>query len=116
VIVLAHAIIFRDTPKKAMEQVRLACPSSAQVQMYGCVASLICSIVSMALGIILRDCLATGVCAASIVAKQIINNSYDEDHMQDMRRIHNQLCIVFQLASSGLDGGMIAMMTRTFSA
>jgi len=33
--------------------------------------------------------------------------------MQDLTRIHTQIGIVFQFASSGLDGDMIAMLTST---
>ncbi len=82
----------------AMEQVQLACTSSAQVQMYGRVAFLVFSNALMAfVGIlaILEPIFVTCAYGASIVLKQTVNNSYDDDHMQDMTHIHNQIGIVF---------------------
>ena len=38
--------------------------------------------------------------------KKIINNSYDDEHVQDMTRIHNQVGIVIQFVSAGPDRDM----------
>ena len=44
---------------------------------------------------ILEAYYVTCVHGVSMVLKQIINNLYDDDHMQDTTRIHNQVGIVF---------------------
>ena len=62
--------------------------------MYGCVVFLVFSNVQIVFIGILEAYYVTCVHGASMVLKQIINNSYDDDHLQDMTRIHNQVGIV----------------------